>query len=122
MARTLRLRYRDLVLAVVVALTLDVVAALLVYLVDLSPLGPLRRLHGPWGLPCLAEATCPAPCPPCPPPCAEKADDMARPTVGSLHGGSQDEAMVLGLGGSEATQARCELAELHKEQPQPHDD
>jgi hypothetical protein len=63
MAREMRIRYRDLTLAVAVALALDVVAVALVYAVDLSPLGPLKRLYGPWGLPCLSAAACPAPCP-----------------------------------------------------------
>jgi hypothetical protein len=72
MARAIRLRYRDVILAAVIALMVDVFAVLAVYLIDLSPLGPLRRFSGPWGLPCLGVAPCPTPCPPGPGPGSEK--------------------------------------------------
>jgi hypothetical protein len=56
--REIRLRYRDLVLAVAAAMALDAALVLLVYVVDASPLGPLRRFGGPWGLPCIAAGRC----------------------------------------------------------------
>ena len=72
MARVIQLRYRDVILAAVIALMVDVFAVLAVYLIDLSPLGPLRRFNGPWGLPCLGTAPCPTPCPPGPASGSEK--------------------------------------------------
>ena len=60
LSQELRLRYRDLVLALVVALAMDLWLVAVAYLLDLSPLGPLRRFYGPWGLPCLSARHCQA--------------------------------------------------------------
>jgi len=79
MAREIRVRYRDLLLAAVVALLADVVGVALVYAIDLSPFGPLRRFYGPWGLPCLSSARCPRPC-------AASEGDARRPTEASFLG------------------------------------
>ena len=68
--REIRLRYRDLVLALAVGVAMDVAAVILIYVADASPLGPLRRFGGPWGLPCITAERCLVPCPPdlpCPP-------------------------------------------------------
>ena len=59
--REIRLRYRDLVLALAVGVAMDVAAVILVYVADASPLGPLRRFGGPWGLPCITAERCAAP-------------------------------------------------------------
>jgi hypothetical protein len=76
MVREIRLRYRDLALALMAALLLDAISVALVYAIDLSAIGPLRRFYGPWGLPCLDAAHCPAPC-------AENGGNTQRPTDAS---------------------------------------
>jgi hypothetical protein len=85
MAREIRLRYRDLLLASVVALALDVVAVALVYAVDASRFGPLRRFYGPWGLPCASAARCRAPCAETTDPHQERpAEGVRRPSSAAL--------------------------------------
>lgn len=57
----IRLRKRTVILSVVFGALLFLALVLITYVIDLSPLGPLPRARGPWGLPCLSEARCPAP-------------------------------------------------------------
>lgn len=56
-----RLRCKDLILAMVAGVLLDVCLVSAVHLIDCSGFGPLRRFQGPWGLawlgPCAERTT-----------------------------------------------------------------